>query len=102
MSTTHHSSSDISKSPGIGCTGIFVGVPREVDDQIWSHVPAILGPRLIKIDPDLSCKGHHLHTWLTEERRFHINVMNSGEAPTNHDSKKPSTSSHILRPRAES
>ncbi|KAI9642814.1 hypothetical protein NHQ30_008547 [Ciborinia camelliae] len=55
MSTDPHLSSEASKSSYTNGTGPFARIPRELEDQIWSLVPANPGPQFVDINvvPDV-------------------------------------------------
>ncbi|KAF7932659.1 uncharacterized protein EAE98_003958 [Botrytis deweyae] len=65
MSSEQQSQSESSNPSNTDSTGNFANLPRELDDMIWSQVPVISGPRLIKIraDPDVQTVilSHHRH-----------------------------------------
>ncbi|TGO12199.1 hypothetical protein BTUL_0093g00480 [Botrytis tulipae] len=52
MSSAQQTQSESSNPSNTGSTRSFAGLPRELDDIIWSQVPTTSGPRLIEIHAD--------------------------------------------------
>lgn len=105
MSTTHHAGSNTSKSPETNGTCIFGSIPRQLEDQIWSLVPAGSGPRFIEIIADPTIRPYRDQDGRLKfgEKQFEIRIKTPGKSLTPQDStgsSSPATSFQALNSRA--